>query len=129
MASNGVVQACPLGQKRVKKEIGLDSLCFASLSTGTLMSKSIELVKAFHRRKVNINCIQETKWVGAKVREIDGSKLWYSKNTRARNEVSILVDKELVDQVIEVRHKSDGIMSTKLVTRVEVLNVICVYAP
>ena len=48
---------------------------------------------------------------------------------RARNGARILVDKELTDQVVEVRCKSDRVMSIKLVAGTEVLNVICVYAP
>ena len=50
---------------------------FASLDLGTLTSKSIELVKILHRRKVSIVCIQETKWVEAKAHEIVGYKLWH----------------------------------------------------
>lgn len=59
----------------VRKIEGIDRLCFASWNIGTLTTNSIELVKDLRRRKVNIVCIQETKWVGAKVREIDGCKL------------------------------------------------------
>ena len=43
---------------------------------------------------------------GVKVREVDGYKLWYSGSSKARNGISILVDKKLVDFVVEVRHKS-----------------------
>ena len=78
---------------------------------------------------MNIACIQDTKWVRSKAREINGFKLWYSGGTRTRNGVGILVAKELTDLVVEVRHKSDHIMSIKLVAEAEVLNVICVYAP
>jgi len=53
--------------------------------------------------------------VGAKAREINGYKLWYSRRMRSRNGVGILVGKELVDGVIDVRRKSDRIMSIKLV--------------
>ena len=59
-----------------------------------------------------------TKWVGVKVREIDGYKLWYSGHNRARNRVRIFVDKGLVNQVVEVRRKRDCIMSIKLVVGV-----------
>ena len=96
---------------------------------GILTSKSIELVQALYRRKVNIACIQETKWVGAKAREIDGYKLWYSSGTKVRNGVGILVEKELIDRVVEVRRKSDRIMYIKLVLGAIVLDVISVYAP
>ena len=86
--------------------MGINRLYFASWNVGTLTSKFIELVQVLYRRRVNIACIQETK-VGAKAREIDGYKLWYSGGTRARNGVCILVEKELTDRVVEVRHKSD----------------------
>jgi len=66
--------------------------------------------------------------VGAKAREIDGYKLWYSESSRARNGVGILIERELVDRVVEVRRKSDRIMAIKLVVGVGILNVICVYA-
>jgi len=78
---------------------------------------------------MNIACIQETKWVGAKACEINGYKLWYSGGTRPRNGVGILVEKELTNRVVEVRRKSYHIMSIKLVLGAVVRNVICVYAP
>ena len=40
-----------------------------------------------------------------------------------------MVEKGLVDQAIEVRRKSDCIMLIKLVVGLEILNVICAYAP
>ena len=67
--------------------------------------------------------------MGAKTREIDGYKLWNSGHAKARNEVSMPVDKELVNQVVEVRRKNDCIMSIKLVVGPEILNILCVYAP
>ena len=53
--------------------------------------------------------------MGAKAREIDGYKLWYSGLIKAKNGVGILVEKELVDFVVEVRRKSDRIMAIKVV--------------
>ena len=67
--------------------------------------------------------------MGAKAHEIDGYKLWYSGSSRARNGVGILIERQLVDRVVEVRRKSDRIMAIKLVVGVGILNVICVYAP
>jgi len=45
--------------------------------------------------------------VAAKAKEVDGYKLWYSGPYKPRNGVDILVDKELVNFVVEVRRKSD----------------------
>ena len=47
--------------------------------------------------------------MGAEAKEIDGYKLWYSGFKRATNGVGILVKKNLVEQVVEVRRKSDCI--------------------
>jgi len=47
--------------------------------------------------------------------------------SKARNGVGILVDKELVDFVIEVRCKSDRIMAIKVVVGSEILNVTSIF--
>jgi len=67
--------------------------------------------------------------VGANAREVDWYKLWYSGSSKARNGVGILVAKELVDFVIEVRHKSDRIMAIRVVVGSEIVNVVSVYTP
>ena len=43
-----------------------------SWNIGTLQGKSIELVKTLRKRRINIACVQETKWVGSKARDVDG---------------------------------------------------------
>jgi len=93
----------------------------ASWNIGSLTGKLIESVKSLYRRRINIACVQETKWVGTKAREVDGYKLWYSGSSMARNEVGILVDKELVDFVVEVRRKSDRIIAIKVVVWSKIL--------
>ncbi|KAG5600114.1 hypothetical protein H5410_031484, partial [Solanum commersonii] len=52
-------------------------------------------VKILKKRKINIACVQETRWVSAKARVVDGFKLWYSGGSRDRNGVGILVDGDL----------------------------------
>ena len=56
---------------------------------------------------------------GAKVREVDRYKLWYSGSSKARNGVGILVEKDLVDFVVEVRRKSNRIMAIKVLGGVQ----------
>jgi len=100
----------------------------ASWNIGFLTGKSIELVKSLHRHKISITCVQETKWMGAKAREVDGYKLWYSGSTKAKNGVAILVEKELVDFVVEVRCKSDWVMAIKVLVGSEIISVVSFYA-
>ena len=101
----------------------------ASWNIGSLTGKSIELLKSLHRRRISIACVQETKCVGAKVIVVDGYKQWYLGSNKGKNGVGILVDKELVDSVVEVSRKSYRIMAIKVVVGSMTLNVVSVYAP
>lgn len=94
----------------------------------TLQGKFIELVKILRKRRINIACVQETKWVGSKARDVDGYKLWYSGSDRCRNEVGILIDEGLRGQVVEVKRVSDRLMTIKLVVGGFTLNVYSIYA-
>ena len=129
MANNLVASVSPLGGYGARRDIGFQKVRLVSWNIGSLIGELIELVKSLHRCRINIAYVQETKWVGVKAKEVDGYKLWYSGLSRARNGVSILVDKELVGFVIEMRHKSDRIMAIKLVVGSEILNMVSVYAP
>ena len=49
-----------------------------SLNVGTMTGKSRELAEMLDSRRIDIACVQETKWKGSKAREIrDGYKLFY----------------------------------------------------
>ena len=44
---------------------------FISLNIGTMTEKSRELAGTMTRRNIDIACVQETRWKGAKAREIE----------------------------------------------------------
>ncbi|XP_070004428.1 uncharacterized protein [Nicotiana sylvestris] len=79
------------------------------------MSKSIELAKILQKRKINIVCVQDTRWVGSRAKNVDGYKLWYSGVLKGKNGVGILVDSHLRESVVEVRRVNDRLMTIKLV--------------
>ncbi|XP_019251384.1 PREDICTED: craniofacial development protein 2-like [Nicotiana attenuata] len=93
------------------------------------MGKSIELAKIVQKRKVNIACVQETRWAGSKARNVVGYKLWYSGVVKGKNGVGILVDRDLRESVVEVRRVNDRLMFIKLVIGERTLNVVSAYAP
>ncbi|XP_059281266.1 uncharacterized protein LOC132034960 [Lycium ferocissimum] len=93
------------------------------------MGKSIELVKILKKRRINIACVQETKWVGSRAKNVDTYKLWFSNRSRDRNGVGILVDNDLRDQVVGVKRVSDRLMKIKLVVGGFILHIISAYAP
>jgi len=76
-----------------------------------------ELVDAAIRRRVNILCVQETKWKGQKAKAVEdtGFKLWYTGVTPGRNGVGILIDRSLKDGVVEVRRQNDRIILIRMV--------------
>ena len=83
------------------------------------------------RRRINIVCLQETKWVGAKAKELCTSrfKLWYTGNVRTKNGVGIIVDKTWKNNVVEVKKIGDWILSLKMVFEQETFSIINAYAP
>ncbi|KAE8660533.1 hypothetical protein F3Y22_tig00116951pilonHSYRG00347 [Hibiscus syriacus] len=100
-----------------------------SLNVGTLNARLLELTDALNNRKIDFACIQETRWKGARARECNGYKLWYSGVNNARNGVGILVSSRLKENVVEVCRYRDRIMMLKVIIEEEVVNVLSVYAP
>ncbi|KAK3567931.1 hypothetical protein QTP86_027283, partial [Hemibagrus guttatus] len=82
------------------------------------------------RRKVDILCVQETRWKGSKARSIGaGFKLIYYGVDSKRNGVGVVLKEEFVRNVLEVKRVSDRVMSLKLEIEGVMLNVVSGYAP
>ena len=81
----------PRRVRRVRKLAEPTRIHIGSWNVGSLTGKLRELVDAAIRRRVNILCIQETKWKGQKAKEVEdtGFKLWYTGATPGRNGVGI----------------------------------------
>ncbi|KAG8233621.1 hypothetical protein J437_LFUL001032 [Ladona fulva] len=101
------------------------------LNVGTMNGKSREIVDLISRRKVNILCIQETRWKGNKAKELaEGYKLIYSgTDEKGRNGVGVIIDKELKGGIYEVERKSDRIMCVKLEIGRGSTTIVCGYVP
>ncbi|KAK3571762.1 hypothetical protein QTP86_018720, partial [Hemibagrus guttatus] len=82
------------------------------------------------RRKVDILCVQETRWKGSKARSIGARfKLFYYAVDSKRNGVGVVLKEEFVRNVLEVKRVSDRVMSLKLEIEGVMLNVVSGYAP
>ena len=117
--------------RRVRKLVEPTRICLGSWNAGSLIGKLRELVDTANKRRVNILCIQETKWKSQKAKEVDNTcfKLWYTRTVANRNGVGVLIDKSLKNGVVGVRRQGDRIILVKLVVGGMVLNVISAYAP
>jgi len=102
-----------------------------SIRFATLTPKSIEEVDTMIQRRINIMCLQETKWVGVKAKEMDiaGFKLWYTGKVRGKNGVGIMVEKVWKESVVDVKRIRDRILALKLLMAQETINIISAYAP
>ncbi|KAK3516312.1 hypothetical protein QTP70_009432 [Hemibagrus guttatus] len=98
--------------------------------TESAIGKGRELADVMERRKVDILCVQETRWKGSKARSIGaGFKLFYYGVDSKRNGVGVVLKEEFVRNVLEVKRVSDRVMSLKLEIEGVMLNVVSGYAP
>ncbi|KAK3573200.1 hypothetical protein QTP86_015121, partial [Hemibagrus guttatus] len=95
-----------------------------------MTGKGRELADMMERRKVDILCVQETRWKGSKARSIGaGFKLFYYGVDSKRNGVGLVLKEESVRNVLEVKRVSDRVMTLKLEIEGVMLNVVSGYAP
>ncbi|KAK3560854.1 hypothetical protein QTP86_022604 [Hemibagrus guttatus] len=114
-------------EKRKGKSVGLR---IGTLNVGTMTGKGRELADTMERRKVDILCVQETRWKGSKARSIGaGFKLFYYGVDSKRNGVGVVLKEEFLRNVLEVKRVSDRVMSLKLEIEGVMLNVVSGYAP
>ncbi|VDO87408.1 unnamed protein product [Heligmosomoides polygyrus] len=101
-----------------------------TLNVGTLTGRSREVADLMKRRKIEVLCLQETRWKGAKAKEIgEGVKLFYNGEDTKKNGVGIAVAESLRDSVAAVQRINDRIMSLRLDTKEGYWTVMSVYAP
>ena len=103
-----------------------------SLNIGTMTGRSRELADVLKRRRVDIACVQETKWTGSKAKDIgEGYKLYYNGDQTKRNGVGVVVSEHLRDTVSKVDRVNSRLMSVQLnlVTNGSTLRVVSCYAP
>jgi hypothetical protein len=97
--------------RRVKKLAEPSRLRVGAWNVGSLTGKLREIVNTMIMRRVNILCVQKTKWKGQKAKEVEdtGFKLWYTGTTANKNGVGIVLDKSLKDGVVDIKQQGAGL--------------------
>jgi exonuclease III len=92
--------------RRVRKLAEPSRVRVGIWNVGSLTGKLREIVDTIIRRRVNILCVQKTKWKGQKANEVEdiSFKLWYTVNTSTKNDAGIVLDKSLKDGVVDIKH-------------------------
>uniref|UniRef100_A0A914WAH4 Endonuclease/exonuclease/phosphatase domain-containing protein n=1 Tax=Plectus sambesii TaxID=2011161 RepID=A0A914WAH4_9BILA len=116
------------GRTGLKKLV--QHLRLATINVGSLTGRGRELADMLKRRRVDIACVQETKWKGSKARDLgEGYKLYFNGTTSNRNGIGVIVSEKFRDYVTEVSRVSDRLMSIKIDTGPTTLRVVSCYAP
>lgn len=105
-------------------------LRFGTLNVGSMTGKSREVAAMLSERRVDVCCVQETRWKGNSAKMLgDGYKLFYSGESSGRNGVGIVLKEDWWEGVVGVRRVSSRVMVVEMVVVGERLNVVSVYAP
>ena len=101
-----------------------------TLNVGTMTGKGREIADMMERRRIDILCIQETRWKGSKARELGGGyKLYYHGEERVKNGVGVVVKGEHTSGVLGVKRVTDRMICVKMEVKGKVLNIVSAYAP
>ena len=92
-----------------------------------------EVVETLSRRKVDLCCVQETRYRGGHCRIVMGKdsryKLFWSGNNKGTAGVGVFVAEKWIEKVFEVKRVSDRIILVKIIVGQRVLCLLSVYAP
>ena len=104
-----------------------------TLNVNTLKGRVCEVLETLSRRKVDLCCVQETRYRGGHCRIITGKdsryKLFWSGNNKGTAGVGVFVAEKWIEKVFEVKRVSDQIILVKIIASQRVLCLLSVYAP
>ena len=124
---------CPIVIQRSGTTESESKFRVGTLNVGTLRGRSGEVVETLSRRKVDVCCVQETRWRGASARMVTGKeseyKIFWVGNNKGTGGVGLMVNKKWVDKVIDVKRVNDRLMLIKLMVGKRVVAVVSAYAP
>ena len=123
----------PLSGQGVRRISGLGGMKFGSWNVGSICGRGTEVCEELRKRNVDVCCIQEVRWRGEGARFMGVKerryKFWWSGNDARVGGVGILAKEELCSNVVEVRRRSDRVMSMVMMIGKEIMRVICAYGP
>ena len=95
----------------------------------SLRKENRSVCEELRKRRVDVCCMQEVRWKGQGARFVNTAgrryKLWWSGSDARFGGVGILVKEEISRNVVEVRRKSDRVMTIVITLDREVMRIIC----
>ena len=133
----GPLLSCEQG---LRAQIGIErrrssgvTLRVGSVNVGTLRKRSGEIVDMAWRRRLDVCCLQETRWEGGSARTLGVAgaryKLFWSGCDRGLAGVGVMVSEKWIEDVVGVVRISERLLLLRLAVGKIVLNIVSVYAP
>ena len=101
-----------------------------TLNVNTLKGRVCEVVETLSRRKVDLCCVQETRYRGGHCRIITGKdsryKLFWSGNSKGTAGVGVFVAEKWIEKVFKVKRVSDRIILMKIIVGQRMLCLLSV---
>jgi len=127
------LSGAPLARSEKRTSACETFLRIGSVNVGSLTGRCVEVVEMVDRRRLDMCCLQETRWKGsgAKTFVVAGKsyKLFWSGGEDRTAGVGVLVAETWVENVLEVRRCCAGIMLVRIMVGKQVVNLLSVYAP
>ena len=79
----------------------------ATWNVGSMTGKSAEVVEVIHRRRVDVCCVQETRWKNSGTRIIASMESGYKFYWQGNAGVGIFVTRKWIDNIAEVRRLNE----------------------
>ena len=96
-----------------------------------MSGRGTDVCEELRKRRMDVCCLQRVRWreQGARLMGVKGRryKLW-SGNSDDTEGVGVLVEEELCEKVVDVRRRSDRVMTVVMVLDEEVVRTICVWS-
>ena len=101
-----------------------------SLNVGTMEGKALEVVEMMQRRRLEVLCVQETKWKGDRARQMAGGyKMMHAGGDGRSNGVGGIVSEEISRKVVRVERWNRKAIAVLMIVQKQLMCVISVYGP
>ncbi|XP_064111347.1 craniofacial development protein 2-like [Macrobrachium nipponense] len=119
-----------LHRERVRLKKQARELQVETLNVSTMTGRGWTIADLMKTSRVDILCVQETRWKGNKARELgERYKMFYSgANKEGRNGVGIILSSEK-KEIVEVNRRNDRIIWVRLMVENCTVNIFSAYAP
>ena len=98
-----------------------------------MSGRSAEVVETLHRRKIDVCCVQETRWTGSGARVMGKGmskyKFFWQGCKDGNAVVGFHIPDRWIDRILDVKRVNERIMCLKVLIGDKLVTCICAYVP